>query len=253
MTRSLSLALAVAGAALAAPGHAALFELTYSGVFGEADALNPASGPTETFAGPTPFTLVARFDDTDRNYADPTLFPFPTPLGFTDGWVAYSPRSASIDIGGTAFQVAPFADDPLGGIIISIWDKSNFFTPGRYGIGFFVDAVADGAGVVGDFLGADPEFSVTSLVATTFTGYQGAGFLQGPCLGGPGIDCVVAPITLFATDGTEYDLTPAFRTEEFADGAPLNTASIAAVPLPGGLALLAAGLVPLGLLRRRRA
>jgi hypothetical protein len=66
---------------------------------------DPAGGATEHFAATTPFTLKARFTD-DDNLVEPGDFPFPTPPGFTDGFVAYSPFAATMDIGGAVYTVA---------------------------------------------------------------------------------------------------------------------------------------------------
>jgi hypothetical protein len=143
------------------------------------------------------------------------------------------------------FSVDSFADNAAGGIAVSIFDKSNIFEPHKYGVGFIQDPVQDWAGMVGDFTGASPDFSVTNLVSTTFTGYNGVGVS-----GGPFGTNFIRPITLRRA-GDVFSLTLAGRIEEFADGAPLNTVVIQAIPEPATAALAGVALAVLFGLRRR--
>ena len=223
--RSLSIVTALGCLAIIHPGtaNAGLLRLTYSGVFSTDDALNLSSAPTATpFSSATPYTLVAVFDTTTTNLVGGLPFP---------GFVAYSPVSAIMTIGGVSYTVDSFNANPTGGIGISIFDASNIFNPGLYAVGFIQDPAADGSGVVGDFSSASPGFSVNNLVSTTFGGYNGAGFSSGPNFG-----AIVQPITLRRA-GQQFNLTLGNRDEEFALDAPLNTAVLEEIPEPAALTL----------------
>ena len=52
--------------------------------------------------------------------------------------------------------------------------------PGKYGVGFIVDPVLDGAGIIGRFADATANFTVDALIKTELTGFIGAGFRSGP-------------------------------------------------------------------------
>lgn len=213
--------------ALAAP-----FQLTYNGVFGTTDSISPDSGPITNFDSPTPFTLTATFDTTSTNYVS-FLPPFLQP-----GWVSYSPISATLSAGGQVYSVDNFASNPASGIAVAIFDQNTIFEPGFYGIGFIQDPVADGSGIVGDFANANPNFTASNLVSTTFTAYRGAGFSAGthnPPGSGPLVEA--RPITL-RQGGNVFLLRLSDRTEEFSDGAPLHSVSLTAIPEPGTLALV---------------
>jgi hypothetical protein len=234
----MGLVLLVSHVALAAP-----FQLTYNGVFGTTDSISPDGGPITNFASPTPFTFTATFDTSSTNYVT-FLPPFLQP-----GWVSYSPTSATLSAGGETYSVDDFASNPASGVAVAIFDQGTIFEPGFYGVGFIQDPVADGSGIVGDFTGANPNFTASNLVSTTWTGYRGAGFSAGvhdPPGSGPLVDD--RPITL-RQGGDVFLLRLGDRVEEFADGAPLHSATLTAVPEPGllGLASIALG----GMLVRR--
>lgn len=232
------LVLLVSNVALAAP-----FLLTYSGVFGTTDSISPSGGPTTNFSSPTPFTFTATFDTSSTNYVSSL------PLFLQAGWVSYSPTSATLSVGGETYSVDDFASNPASGVAVAIFDQATIFEPGFYGVGFIQDPIADGSGIVGDFRGASPGFTASNLVSTTFTGYRGAGFSAGthnPPGSGPLVEA--RPITL--RQGSDvFLLRLGDRTEQFADGAPLHSASLTAVPEPGTLGLV--GVAVAGLLARR--
>ena len=79
---------------------------------------------------------------------------------------------------------------------IAIFDPSNIFNPGRYGVGLIVNPLADGAGFVGDLLGASPGFTVGALGPTTFTSFAGVGFSAGLGCGPDPAPCTSQPIAL---------------------------------------------------------
>src|SRR6478735_8179878 len=88
--------LAGALAAAAAAANAVPYQLVYTGTFNTTESLNLASASSRTFfAGTTPFTITALFDDSSPNL----LPPAPPFLGFH----AYVPSSATIRIGATTY------------------------------------------------------------------------------------------------------------------------------------------------------
>lgn len=221
------------------PAAAALFDLTYTGVLSTTDALNPAGAATDNFDAPTSFAVRARFDDTNTNLVAPLPLP---------GFVAYSPEFIEMTIGGTTYNVDTHDANPGTGVAVIIFDRNTVFFPGFYGIGLIQDPLADGAGFVGDFASASPDFTVDELKSTTFGGYRGAGF----SFAAPGVP-TPTPWRLRNSAGEEFDLTFSFRIEEFADGAPLHTAQLNQVPEPSTVGIAAFGLaVMAGFARRRK-
>lgn len=237
----IGLVLLIGNAAMAAP-----FQLTYNGVFGVTDSISPQGGPITNFANPVPFTLTATFDTTSTNYVT-FLPPF-----LQTGWAAYSPTSATLSTGGQVYSVDDFASNPTSGISVAIFDQNTIFEPGFYGVGFIQDPVADGSGIVGDFSSANPNFTVSNMVSTTFAGYRGAGFSAGiHSMPGSGPLIEARPITL-RQGGDVFLLRLGDRTEEFSQGAPLHTASLTAIPEPGTLMLAGVAFAGLFALRLRR-
>jgi hypothetical protein len=152
------------------------------------------------------------------------------------------------------------------GVTVAIFDQ-NSFTPGRYAVGILQQPPQDGAGIIGDFSGASPAFTVSTLTSTTtFTGYNGVGYGSGVCLQGTPGNCqlnAITPFVLHNSANQTFALTLGNYEEAYTGGAdagtpgripgPLNSAQLLATPEPGtlgavGLALAAA----LGLARRRR-
>ena len=257
---------AVAGALAFAviPHHAqaAPFELIYNGVFNNQNALNLASQSSPTyFTADTPITIRAWFDTSSPNLAPPSP-PAPPPFG---GFRAYSPSLATIDIGGHEYVMENFITNPTAGVTVAIFDQ-NSFTPGRYGIGILQQPPQDGAGIVADFSGASPNFTVNTLTSTTtFTGYNGVGYGSGVCLQGTGGNCqlnAITPFVLHDTANQIWALTLGNFQEVYPAGedagmgglaGPLNQAQLVAIPEPGTLGAVGATLaVAFGVIRRRR-
>ena len=255
-----SIARCVAGACAvaAAAAQAMPYELVYTGTFDTTESLNLATAGTPVnFAASTPFTIRARFDDSTPNLAPP--LPFPPFTGFR----AYAPSSVTITIGATNYSVDSASVNLVNGVTVAIFDQASF-DPGHYAVGLFVDPVNDGAGVVGDFLSASPNFTAAALTPTVFTDYFGVGHSSGVCVPGTGIapDCthVVTPWTLRDGGGTAWNLTFANFEVDYpvahkvgASVTPfLDMAQINAVPEPATTGLMLAGLAGLGAVACRR-
>jgi hypothetical protein len=253
---SQSLALSIAGALLVAAirVQATPLQLTYTGTFNTDEALNLASASSPTnFTTTTPFTLISLFDDSSPNLA-------PTFGGPFDGFRAYAPSSTTIEIGGTVYSVTSILDNPTAGVSVAIFDQNSFF-PGRYGIGMIADPFGDGAGFVGDFTSASPNFVVSALTPTVFTDYYGVGHGSGVCQSGfpPACPHVVTPWVLRDSSNVEWNLTWGNYEEDYpvahtagASVGQLNTARITAVPEPASVSMIVAGLLALSATAGRR-
>jgi len=246
--------LAGALVAVAAGAQAEPYRLTYTGTFNTTESLNLASASSRTFfSASTPFTMTALFDDSTPNLLPPA-FPF---LGFH----AYVPSLATIQIAGTTYNIETAATNPTAGVTVSIFDRTQIFNPGRYGIGLIANVLSDGAGIVGDFAGASPEFSVNALTPVTFTDYFGVGHGSGPCTSGmpPACPHLDTPWVLRDASNVAWNLTLGNYEEDYpvahtpgATVGPLNTAVIAAVPEPATVGLMLAGLAGIGTMVRGR-
>ncbi len=261
-------------AALAPAAQATEFKLTLSGVFNGTGA-DPTTNPTETLT-PTggganvlttanePFTLTGIF-----NTSTGTLLPPPS-TGFpSTGFVDYAPTSVTLYVGGSTYSVATYdASDASPpdwggpGLTVAIFDTTQVFGPGHYAAGFIAQPLPDGAGIVGDFQTANPPYSVSDLVPTTYGSYFGVGFGSGICTGGggSGVGCATTPIPLddglFQLTLGTYDLeNPSNGVPTFPVPTPPNfqndnffSASLTAVPESSTWALLLTGFVGLGCL-----
>ncbi len=240
---SIATALLGVGTLITAPAaNAGTFKFVYNGSFNSTDALNLQGSPTDYFSGSTPFTATALFDDTSPNLA--------APVG-TPGFVAYSPIKANLTVGDRTYNVATYNQDSARGVTVAVFDNTTSFGPGHYASGFLQNPLADGAGFIGDWLSASPQFSAAHLVTTTLTNYVGVGYGSGPDLGkGP----TVVPIPLSDAAGKPYLLTLGNYDEEFTPGVSSNTVQLEAVPEPDNIAmLLGLALTGISLLSRRGA
>jgi hypothetical protein len=229
-------------AVLPVTASAVPFELVYEGSFSPAESLVGSSG-NDLITTTTPFIVRARFDTSSPDLSIPPL----------PGWVSYAPTSATIVIGGVSYSIVGYGADPLFGPTVNVFDRTNVFNPNRYGVGFISNPLQDGAGFVADFSGANPDFVVTDLRSTQFVGYNGAGFLSGVGCFPPGNpSCTFQPWTLRDATGATFQLGFANRQEEFAEGAPLARVQLNAIPEPGTLVLLMAGLVGIARIGSRK-
>lgn len=240
---SIAAALLSVGTLIGAPAaDAGTFKLVYNGSFSSADALNLQGSPTEYFPHSTPFTATAVFDDASPNLAAPIKVP---------GFVAYSPLSATLTVGGRTYNVATSAQDPVRGVTVAVFDNTTPFGLKHYGIGLLQNPIADGAGFIGDWLGASPPFSAAHLLTTVFTNYEGVGYGSGPKLG---TVPTVVPIPLSDATSNPYLLTLGNYDQHLALGAPLNTVQLEAVPEPNSsiAMLVGLGLIGISQMFRRR-
>lgn len=248
-----SLAALCATASLGA--HAVQYELVYTGTFNASEALNLASATTPTFfSGTTSFTIRSFFDDSTPNLLPTTGFPF-------SGFRAYSPSSTTITIGSATYTVDSASVNPTAGVAVAVFDPLQIFNPGRYGVGLIANVVADGAGIVGDFLSASPAFSANALLPTTFSDYAGVGHGSGVCLSGspPACPHAVTPWVLHDGGAVAWNLTLGNYEEDYpaahtpgAPVGPLNTAVIIAVPEPSTNVMVLTGLLGLAWAARQR-
>jgi hypothetical protein len=242
--RQFLLAAAAAVAALAgSPAAAERFELRYAGFLYGIDQLTPAGGGPNALTGETPFTIRAVFDDTSPNLV--------AVIGVPE-FVAYTPLSARLSVLGTTYDIKTFAAGS-DGIGVAIFGKGTpFGNPAHYGVGFIADPLADGAGIIGDFVSASPEFSATNLVPTVWQEFEGAGYLAGPgCLPFLPPPCRPTSWKLTTPGGDAFELLLATRDEEVALGRAAHIAQLLQVPTSATLGLFGLGAMVLAAVRRR--
>jgi hypothetical protein len=222
--------------------------LSSSDLFGQA-------GQTPTTPRATNFTFRAVFDDERTTYqAGPPGAPLP-------GYVAYGFQSATFTIGELTYDVAAFGDDPVGGVTVALFDPTNVFNPGFYGIGFFGNPLSVGPGIIARFENGPAGFTANDPTAGEFSGFLGYGALSGPtidpgpgnvCFGDPSL-CAVTPISL-TRDGQQFELTLASAAydAENLNGA-FSAKLVGAVPEPATWAMMLLGFFGIGGLMRSSA
>jgi hypothetical protein len=253
---------ALASAFAAVDAQASPFELVYTGTFNTTEALNLQASANRTFfGGITPFTIHALFDNSSPNLA---------PIGgLFDGFNAYAPTSATIYILGTRYSIETRTANPLAGVTVAIYDQSNIYMPGLYGIGLTTGTNPNngGAGIIGEFTSASPPFTVSALTPEVFTDYYGVSHSSGPCASGGSPVCLplVTPWVLHDASDALWNLTLGNYEEDYPalhPGSPstavgqLNTAAInavnAAVPEPSTWAMMILGFVGISFMAYRR-
>lgn len=232
----------VAAGCLATPASAATFLFKMTGSFRASDSLSQAGSSANLLPASPAFQFKAKFDDSSPNLVG--FFPFP-------GFAAFAPTSATLRVGGTTYDVQSYSAGTPNGIAVSLFDPRQPFFSGFYGAGFIANPAVDGAGIVLDFSGANPGLLVDAIAPTTFTGFRGVGYNNGPgCAPVVTPQCAPTPIAL-TSGGQNYLLS--FAASESIDGLPGFSASIEAVPEPATWAMMMAGFAAVGAgVRRRR-
>ncbi|MDQ6612363.1 MAG: hypothetical protein M3Y64_08015 [Gemmatimonadota bacterium] len=221
------------------------FVMTMQGIL---DSRSFITGPgAAAFGSASPFTLTALFNTTTPNLVAPIGIP---------GFVAYTPSSLQLSVAGRTYAVQAFDFAHPTGLSVAIFDGTTpFAPPGRYGVGFIQNPLADGAGIVGDFMGASPSYALgaTGVVPTTYTGFSGVGVASGICTLGPPDNCLANAITpipmTFANQA--YSLTLGNYDQDPSPGFSYSV-SIAAVPEPNSFLLVAVGAFALVAVGRKR-
>jgi PEP-CTERM motif len=273
--RNLSRGIACAAMALgmsagfAPAAHAERFVFTLSGIFNGTSAITDtlAAGPmgVNLLTANEPFTMTGVFDT-----ASGSLLP---PIPVFNGFVDYAATSVTLTVGGVTYNVATYDGSLPGGgpgLTVAIFDTTSIFGfPGHVAAGFLQNPLADGAGIIGDWIGSTPSFPVSGLTNAEYTtaDYFGVGVGSGPCPGPsaggvcqpPGTPNNVVPIPveggLSLTLGN-YDLNNPSNMIPENPNPFLFSATLTAVPEPSTWALLLvgfAGLAVAGSLARRKA
>lgn len=230
----------------ASPLSAAMFLFELNGEFRGADTLTPEGGAPTSLTS-QPFTFRATFDDAGTVYrAGPPGMQLP-------GFAAYLFQSATLTIGGVSYDVASFADDPINGAVLALFDPSNVFNPGFYAGGFINNPLVPSQGLVSRFQNAPAGFSAIDPTVGSYGDFVGYGAVSGPTFSGaPGSVCFTDP-TLYSVQsfsllrgGDRYNLTLASGAYD-AQGQFAFSASLTnAVPEPSTWAMMLLGFFGIG-------
>ncbi len=209
--------------------HAAPLELVYDGYLSAEDTLNGVP-----LGVVTPFEVRSVFESS-------------APLAVLEpGGDVYAPSTFSLTLGGVTYGVTTVQQNRLHGQAIVLFDKTSpdanspaYGGVAHYGVGFF-SLGGGNVGVIGDWLAASPDVTVTALTPTTFNQFYGVGYNPGPItLTVGGVESV-----LVLNDAPDYNSAdPGLTFFGSNIGSPTiadNQVSLLAVPEPRSWVLLAA-------------
>ena len=250
--------------------NATEFELTLSGYF------NGDGGTADAISG-VPFALVKypvhHYGGFRHLQSEPGCWHAALQ------WICFlRPLWVNLSVGGTTYSVATYTMSPSTGFAIDVFDQSQPFCADHYAVGVNQDPIDDGAGIIGDWLAATPDYTEaptppripppsplppTLASNTTYSEFFGVGFGSGTCSSPGAPPCITTPIPL---DGgakflylETYDLTstPYINDPESPPGAfPTDlifTATLTVVPEPSTWAMMMLGLAGLGFAGYRKA
>ncbi len=226
------------GTMLAGAAHATPLRLVYDGYLSPGDTL--AGEPLGAF---TPFEVRADFDSNA-----PLLILEP-------GAAVYAPTTFTMSLQGVSYDVIRVQDDHVYGQGVVIFDKMSpdanspaYNGAPHYGVGFF-SLGGGNVGIIGDWLSASPEFTLGTLMATTFNSFYGVGYNDGPI----SLRWTGGLTTLQLNDPPDYNGTDPtlvfYGSNVDAPTIADNRAVIESVPEPRTIALLLGMLVVVGFQR----